>query len=138
MEVEYTGTAPRYMSDGAAGADLPAKGNYTILVGEQIMIDTGVRVSIPEGYYGLLCPRSSLCNKKGLSLVNSVGVIDSDFRGSIRMVYKNTGEHTVIINDKDRIGQIIISPYVKATFVEVEALEDTVRGCGMYGSTDNL
>lgn len=135
MKIKYVGNKPQYMSLGAAGADLMAKTDVVIEPQEQVMIDTGSYLSIPEGHFGLVCPRSSLCNKKGLHMVNSVGIIDSDYRGSIRLVYKNTSEDVINIGEGDRIGQIIIQPFVKASFVEVDSLEDTIRGEGGFGST---
>jgi dUTP pyrophosphatase len=123
------------MSLGAAGADLEAKGNYTILPKEKIMIDTGTAVAIPEGYFGMCCPRSSLCNKGGLRLVNSLGIIDHDYRGTIRFVYENVSDKAVVIEEGERIGQMVVLPFVKAEFIKVDTLEDTERGCGGFGST---
>ena len=137
MQVNFKGTEPQYMSLGAAGADLASKHDYTILPKEQIMIDTGTAVSIPEGYFGMAVPRSSICNKKGLQLANSIGVIDSDFVGSVRLVYRNTSDKEAVILKGERIGQIVILPFVKAEFTQVEDLEETVRGEGGFGSTGN-
>jgi dUTP pyrophosphatase len=135
MILNYTGTQPQYMSQGAAGADLESEEFYTIHPNEQVMIDTGTSVQIPEGYFGMAAPRSSLCNKKGLQLVNSLGIIDSDFIGSIKLVYKNNSAETVYIEEGERIGQLIILPFVKAVYTKVDKLEDTLRGEGGFGST---
>lgn len=137
MQIKYKGTEPKYMSQGAAGADLSSKNEYTILPQEQVMIDTGTAVSIPEGYFGMAVPRSSICNKKGLQLSNSVGIIDADFTGSIRLVYRNISDKEAVILKGERIGQLVILPFVKAEFTQVEDLEETVRGEGMFGSTGN-
>lgn len=135
MKINFKGTQPQYMSQGAAGADLSSKHDYTILPQEKIMIDTGTAVAIPEGYFGMCCPRSSLCNKNGLLLVNSLGVIDHDFRGTIRFVYKNTSDTAVVVTKGERIGQMVILPFVKAEFMQVEDLDNTERGEGGFGST---
>lgn len=135
MNINFKGNKPQYMSLGAAGADLSSLYTVDIKPEEQVMIDTGSYLAIPLGHFGLVCPRSSLCNKSGLHMVNSVGIIDEDYRGSIKLVYKNTSKKVVTVNKGERIGQIIIQPYVKAKFVEVEELEDTVRGEGGFGST---
>lgn len=134
-EINFVGTEPKYMSAGAAGADLESKWVGDIKPGEQVMVPTGTMMSIPEGYFGMLAPRSSLCNKGGLRLVNSVGIIDSDYRGEIMFCYKNDGEGTVHIKYGERIGQVIIMPFVKATFTSVESLDETVRGEGGFGHT---
>lgn len=137
MQINYKGEQPQYMSQGAAGADLSSKQDYTILPSRKMMIDTGTAVAIPEGYFGMVCPRSSLCNKGGLRLVNSLGVIDSDYRGTIRLVYENVSDKFVEISFGERIGQLIILPFVKAEFIQVDDLEDTERGDGGFGSTGN-
>lgn len=136
MELNFKGTEPQYMSLGAAGADLEALHEEVLLPNEQVMIDTGTAVEIPEGYFGLCCPRSSLCNKKGLHMVNSLGIIDSDYRGTMRFVYKNTSDEEVIIQKGERIGQLIIIPFVKANLVKADTLGDTIRGEGGFGSTN--
>ena len=84
MRVQYKGNLPRYMSDEAAGADLIANENYTIMPGDQCLIDTGTSIALSGGSFAMLVPRSSLCNKKGLVMANSIGIIDSVYRGSIK------------------------------------------------------
>lgn len=134
-EISFVGNMPRYMTTGAAGADLESNYSYGVIPGNQVMVDTGTAVSIPEGFFGMVVPRSSLCNKGGLRLVNSVGIIDSDYRGNIMFCYKNTGKEPVLIEKGERIGQLVIVPFVKAEFKQVDALEDTERGSGGFGST---
>lgn len=123
---------PKQGTAGAAGFDLTAvsiEKNETML-----KYDTGIAVEIPHGYVGLVFPRSSVC-KTGLSLANSVGVIDSDFRGSISLVfYKNT-QCIVPYWPGDRIGQLVIVPIPEVEYVEVGELSETERGAGGYGST---
>lgn len=136
MDVKFKGnTPPRYMSEGAAGADLAAKVGYAILPGVQVMIDTGVAIQLPENTAGLLVPRSSLCNKQGLQFVNYVGILDEDFTGTIKFCYNNTSNDVVTILAGERIGQVVVVPYIKANFIQVDKLETTVRGDGGYGST---
>ena len=123
---------PKQGTAGAAGFDLTAvsiEKNKTIL-----KYDTGISVEIPPGYVGLVFPRSSVC-KTGLSLANSVGVIDSDFRGSISFVFYNHMPCIVPYWPGDRIGQLVIVPIPAVEFVEVDELSETERGAGGYGST---
>jgi dUTP pyrophosphatase len=136
MDVLFVGNEPLYMTDGAAGADLAASWGHEIEAGQQVMIDTGTSIAVPEGLVGILAPRSSLCNKGGLLLVNSFGVLDSDYRGTIKFCYKNTGKKSVTINKGERIGQVLIMPLAKASYKKVDALEDTARGDGGFGSTN--
>ena len=135
MKVEYTGDKPYYATGGAAGADLKSFYEVCLQPDQQEMICTNTSLSIPDGYFGMVVPRSSICNKLGLQLVNSVGIIDSDYRGEIMMCYKNTSSEPVVIPRGERIGQIIITPYVDCEWVEVDRLDDTERGSGGFGST---
>jgi dUTP pyrophosphatase len=123
------------MTKGAAGADLAAQYGYEVEPGQQVMIDTGTKLQLQSGTFGMLVPRSSLCNKQGLSLVNSVGILDEDFTGTIKFCYKNTGDEKVFIGSGERIGQVVIVPYVNADFIVVDTLDNTKRGEGGYGST---
>lgn len=125
---------PSYAKPGDAGMDLTAVSKRE--EGKNVVYGTGLAVEIPEGYVGLLFPRSSLTNYD-LSLGNHVGVIDSSYRGELIFKFKRTDlcifakEYQV----NDRIGQLIILPYPKIEFVEVKELSNTVRGSGGYGST---
>lgn len=123
---------PKQGTAGAAGFDLTAvsiEKNETML-----KYDTGIAVEIPPGYVGLAFPRSSVC-KTGLSLANSVGVIDSDYRGSISFVFYRPAVCIVPYWPGDRIGQLVIVPIPEVEFVEAEELSETERGEGGYGST---
>ena len=103
-----------------------------------LVYDTQIAIEIPEGHVGLLFPRSSLANKS-LNMTNCVGVIDSDYRGSILLKFKvNTNTTPVIYVEGDRVGQLIIMPFPKVNFLEVEELTETVRGEGGHGSTDKI
>ncbi len=123
---------PRMGTTGAAGFDLTA---VSMKVKENTLkYDTGIAVEIPPGYVGLAFPRSSVC-KTGLSLANSVGVIDSDYRGSISFVFYKGAEFIEAYSYGDRIGQLLIVPIPAVEFVEAEELSETERGKGGYGST---
>ena len=103
--------------------------------GGKYSLSTGISTEIPEGYVGLIFPRSGLACKNGLRLCNSVGVIDSDYRGEIRVVLYNDSEIAREIKPGERVAQMIIMPYPKVTFTEVEELSDTVRGESGFGGT---
>jgi dUTP pyrophosphatase len=115
-----------------AGADLISTENLEIYPNEQKMVDTGVAVKIPEGYAGFVFNRSSQ-GKKGITIPHSVGVIDSDYRGNIKIILKNISEDRYEIKRGDRIAQLVIMPVLLATFVD--AWNDTERGTGGFGST---
>lgn len=123
---------PKRGTPGAAGFDLTAV--WLEATETTLKYDTGIAVEIPPGYVGLLFPRSSVC-KTGLSLANSVGVIDSDFRGSISFVFYKPAACIVPYLPGDRIGQLVIVPIPEVEYVEVEELSETDRGAGGYGST---
>lgn len=125
---------PKYALDGDAGLDLTNIGY--IIEDTMITYSTGLAIEIPKGYVGLIFPRSSIC-KKDLMLTNSVGVVDENFRGEIKFKFKSTinGVSSNIYNYGDRIGQLIIMPYPKIEFKEVEKLSDSNRGTGSFGST---
>ena len=130
---------PAYQTDGAAAADIcanfPDRGTQEIKPGQRVMIPTGFRVEIPPGYEIQVRPRSGLAWHHGITLVNSPGTIDSDYRGSIGMILLNTGEETYKVKHGDRIGQLVVAPVIQARFESVRELSDTVRGTGGYGST---
>lgn len=115
-----------------AGADLKSTETLEIYPGEQKLVDTGVAVKIPEGYGGFVFNRSSQ-GKKGITIPHSVGVIDSDYRGNIKVILKNIGEDPYKIERGDRIAQLVIMPVLLVGFVD--AWNDTSRGTGGFGST---
>lgn len=128
---------PTYGSDGAAGCDLYAciSESISVLPGETVKIPTGISLEIPDGYVGLVFPRSGLSTKKGLAPANKVGVIDADYRGEIIVVIYNQSKVEQIIEPNERIAQLAIVPYIKAEFNEVDELSETTRGTGGFGST---
>ena len=129
---------PTYGTEYSAGADLYAllDEDLEIKPGETIMIGTGLAMVIPTGYAGLIYARSSLGSKKGLAPANKVGVIDSDYRGEIKVPLFNQSKETQIISKNERIAQIIFTPYLKVNFQETDELDDTTRGTGGFGSTN--
>lgn len=136
MEIEYLGDEIAYANPGDAGADLTASEAVTLEPGERRLVGTGVRVALPEGTVGMVTPRSGLAFRAGLSIVNAPGIVDSGYRGEIKVCLINLdGESPIQIEAGDRIAQLVVVPVVRATFVRVEALDETVRGEGGYGST---
>lgn len=128
---------PTYGSAGSAGGDLynAEEKDSVIASGETVFIGTGLAVEIPEGYVGLVYARSGLACKKGLAPANKVGVIDSDYRGEIKVALHNHGNQAQTVATGERIAQLVIAPYVFVEYEETDDLSDTVRGEGGFGST---
>ena len=128
---------PAYGSADAAGADVYAltDGPVTIEPGQTVLIHTGVAFAIPQGYVGLVYARSGMATRQGLAPANKVGVIDADYRGELMVALHNHGQEARVVNDGDRIAQMVITPYLTARFEVKEELDDTVRGVGGFGST---
>lgn len=128
---------PVYSSADAAGADLYALTDapVTIAPGETARLRTGLAVAIPQGYVGLVCARSGLACKGGLAPANKVGVIDADYRGEVIVFLHNHGAAPQVVEDGDRVAQLVIVPYLTAQFAPAEELDDTQRGEGGFGST---
>lgn len=128
---------PTYGSEYAAGADLYALSEHAVRIGanETAIVHTGLAAEIPEGYVGLIYARSGLATKKGLAPANKVGVIDSDYRGEIRVALHNHSKYEQSIEPYERIAQLVIAPYIAAEYEEAEELSETVRGEGGFGST---
>lgn len=128
---------PTYGSEFAAGADLYAAvdGVVTIEPGETKMIPTGLAFEIPEGFAGFVYARSGLASKRGLAPANKVGVIDCDYRGEVMTALHNHGKVPQIIEAGERVAQMVIAPYITASFILSDELDDTVRGEGGFGST---
>lgn len=126
---------PEYATEGAAGMDLYAVAPVELVVGQRELVPTGVRVRIPDGYEGQVRPRSGLALKHGISMVNSPGTIDSDYRGEIRVLLINLGGDPVRLEPGERIAQLVLCPVARAATVIVDSLDATVRGEGGFGST---
>ncbi len=130
---------PAYATDGAAGADLRAqfadREAVTLGVGARMLVPTGLRLAIPEGFEVQIRPRSGLALKHGIVLPNSPGTIDSDYRGPLGVIVMNLGEAPFRIEHGMRIAQMVVAPVVQAAFDLVEVLDESVRGTGGFGST---
>ena len=128
---------PTYGTEYSAGADLYActEEDITINSGETKLIKTGIAIEIPVGYAGFIYARSGLASKKGLAPANKVGVIDADYRGEIMVALYNQSNEPQVIAAKERIAQLVIAPFLKVEFEEVDELTETVRGAGGFGST---
>lgn len=128
---------PAYGSADAAGADLHAltAGPVTVAPGETVMLHTGLAFAIPQGFVGLVCARSGMGVKKGLAPANKVGVIDADYRGEVRVALHNHGSVPQVVEDGDRVAQLLIVPYLTAEFTPADELNGTQRGSGGFGST---
>jgi dUTP pyrophosphatase len=128
---------PRYQTDGSAGLDLHAdlERPMTVAPGERVVVPTGIALAIPDGFEGQIRPRSGLARRHGLTLVNTPGTIDADYRGEVQVLVINHGDEAVILHRGDRIAQLIIAPVARAMLVEVDELDDTGRGAGGFGHT---
>lgn len=128
---------PRYMTELAAGMDIHALPEAVINLqpGERFLVPTGLAMAIPPGYEVQVRPRSGLAIRHGVTLVNTPGTIDADYRGEIQVIMINHGHDTFEIKPGDRIAQLIVAPVCQAVLEEVEDLSDTVRGSGGFGHT---
>lgn len=128
---------PQYMTTGAAGMDLYAAVEQveTINPGQIKLIPTGLCIALPEGYEAQIRPRSGLALKHGITMVNTPGTIDADYRGEIGLIMINLGQAPFSIKRGDRVAQMVINKIAQAEFIEVECLEDTARSAGGFGST---
>jgi dUTP pyrophosphatase len=128
---------PAYMTPHAAGLDLHAVVEKKIVLnpGERALIPTGIAISLPDGYEAQIRPRSGLAIKHGITLVNSPGTIDPDYRGEISVIVINHGDEPFTIKRGERIAQMVIAPFVRAVLEEVDELDATLRGHGGFGHT---
>ncbi len=126
---------PSYETPGAAGMDICAAEGSVLRVGKRAAVPTGFAFAIPPGYEVQVRPRSGLALKHGITCLNTPGTIDSDYRGEIKVILVNLGDDDFQINRGDRIAQIVVAPVTQAAMVEVDALDDTARGAGGFGST---
>lgn len=133
---------PSYATAGAAGADLranlPERGELMLAPGERRLIPTGLRVEIPAGFEMQVRPRSGRALKEGLGLANAPGTIDSDYRGPLGVIVVNLGQEPICIAHGERIAQAVVAPVVQARFELAEALSETERGAGGFGSTGQV
>ena len=141
MKVSIVNTSrhalPKYETDASAGMDLRASldGPGTILPMERTLIPTGLYIELPIGYEAQVRPRSGLAIKHGITVLNTPGTIDADYRGEIKVILVNLSNEPYKVNDGDRIAQMIISKHVQAHLIQVEKLNETTRGEGGFGHT---
>jgi len=128
---------PSYATVQSAGMDLRANLEEPVVLRplERRLIPTGLHIALPEGYEAQVRPRSGLALKKGITVLNAPGTIDADYRGEVGVVLINLSNDTFVVNDGERIAQMVIARYEKADFIEVEVLSETERGEGGYGHT---
>ena len=128
---------PKYKTDGSSGLDLMAfiESPITIIPNASALIPTGISVAVSNDLEIQIRPRSGLAAKSNITVLNTPGTIDSDYRGEIKIILFNHGKENFIVNNKDRVAQMILAPIVKIEFEEVDELPDTIRGSGGFGST---
>ncbi|WP_025885969.1 dUTP diphosphatase [Asaia prunellae] len=128
---------PHYASSGAAGMDLLAAidSDQVVKPGDRALIPTGLKIGLPAGYELQIRPRSGLALKHGITLPNTPGTIDEDYRGEIGVIILNTGKEDFVISRGMRIAQAVLAPVIRLTWVEVSELDETTRGTGGFGST---
>ncbi|WP_397203116.1 dUTP diphosphatase [Nocardioides sp.] len=127
---------PAYAHPGDAGADLRSTIDVTLAPGERALVPTGISVALPTGFVALIHPRSGLAAKHGLSIVNTPGTVDAGYRGEIKVLLVNHDRAAAVsLKRGDRIAQLVIQRFERARFIEVDALPESVRGAGGYGST---
>ena len=128
---------PQYETVGSAGMDLRAMLTEPVIIKplQRALIPTGLYIELPEGYEAQIRPRSGLAFKKGLSILNAPGTIDSDYRGEIKVLRINLSNETSVVNTGERIAQMIIAKYERVGLDEVDSLSDTQRGAGGFGHT---
>ena len=134
----YKGDLPAYQSQGASGFDVRAQleGKSLILKkGERALVPTALSFEIPTGYEIQARPRSGWSIKQGLTVLNTPGTIDADYRGEVKIILINLGQEDVIIQDQDRCAQLVLAPIYQAQFEQVQELGETERGAGGFGST---
>jgi dUTP pyrophosphatase len=130
-----TAQLPAYGSSEAAGADLHSVESVRVGPGCRALVKTGIAIELPVGYEAQVRPRSGLALKNGITVLNTPGTVDSDYRGEVGVILFNSSNTNFIVAAGDRIAQLVIAPVNQATFREVEKLDDSERGAGGFGST---
>lgn len=138
VKVHPDARLPEYKTSGAAGMDLCTVERFVLQPGERKLVDTGLRIEVPEGFEAQVRPRSGLAIKHGVTVLNSPGTIDSDYRGKVGVILINHGDEPFEAMCPDRIAQLVVVPVsqVVARFISEEELTDTARGEGGFGSTN--
>ena len=128
-------TLPEYKTEGSAGMDLTCSEDFALEPLERKLIGTGIRIALPLGYEAQIRPRSGLALKHGVTMVNSPGTIDSDYRGEVRLIMVNLSQQSVAFKKGERVAQMVICPVSRAVLEVADDLDETVRGHGGFGST---
>lgn len=133
----FKGELPQYQSSGASGVDVRAQltSPLTLNPGERAMVPTGLSFEIPLGFEIQSRPRSGFAAKQGITVLNTPGTIDADYRGEVKIIVINLGQEPVLIQDQERIAQLVVAPVIQAQFELAETLSSTERGVGGFGST---
>lgn len=134
----FKGDSPKYETSGASGMDIRAQLDGKTLIlkkGEKVMVPTGLSFEITQGFEIQVRPRSGLAAKQGITVLNTPGTIDADYRGEVKVILINLGSDDVEIKDQDRIAQFVVCPVVQAELTEINTLSETTRGSGGFGST---
>ena len=128
---------PKYETSGSAGMDVRANIEEPIILGslERVLVPTGLKIAIPEGYEVQVRPRSGLAIKHWITLLNTPGTIDSDYRGELKVIMVNLSKDEYTINPQERIGQLVLNKVAQMELVEVDSLDETERGAGGFGHT---
>ena len=136
-KLSSTVSIPKYETLGSSGMDIAAhiENNIIINPGEKFLVSTGFSIAIPKGYEVQIRPRSGLAAKRSITVLNTPGTIDVDYRGEIKVILINLGKEKFIVKNGERIAQMVVCPVVQANLEEVEDLPDTERGSGGFGST---
>lgn len=131
---------PKYATDHAAGVDLEAAVEQPLILkpGERALVPTGLAIALPEGYEAQVRPRSGLAAKNGVTVLNSPGTIDADYRGEVKVILINHGMESFTIERGMRIAQMVIASYARVSWKTVDTLDETVRGSGGFGSTGTI
>jgi dUTP pyrophosphatase len=139
MDVRITlaagATLPSYKTEGSAGLDLSCSEDFDLQPMERRLVGTGLRIAVPSGFEAQVRPRSGLAVKHGITMVNTPGTIDSDYRGEVKVILINLGHEPVSFNVGERIAQLVICPVARVQLQVVEDLDETQRGEGGFGST---
>lgn len=139
VKIVNKGQLPKYATGGSAGMDLVSNNNESITIHpfERKLIPTGIYIELPKGYEAQIRPRSGMALKKGLTVLNAPGTIDSDYRGEVGVILINLSPVDFrVIEPGTKVAQMVIAEYEKADFIEVDSLDETIRGNGGYGHTD--
>jgi len=135
VKLSPSGQRPQYATEGSAGVDLASTEEVELLPGERKLVGTGIVVEFHDAYALLICPRSGLAMKHGVTVLNAPGVVDSDYRGEIKILLVNLGNSPYKVNPGDRIAQGLLVQIAKGTWKEEAVLDDTGRGAGGFGHT---